>query len=352
MPCSASSPRRDITLDVMRVVAILLVVWQHASEFYYIIPPMDVVRGTATEQVAWIDSLGRAGVAMFVIISGWLLLPVTSSTGAFLRKRLIRVVLPFACWCLGYAVYFVLHYGETWAQCAEHILCIPVNFGVEVGHLWFVYMLVGLYLLAPVISPWLQRCTKRELQGYLAVWTLTLFIPLLHEVRPQLWGEAVWNWTPMFYYFTGFAGFFVLGYYLRRFGVPRVWVGAAMLIVGYLSTVMLFLPRIAWAKDVPELEVPWNLCGIGAALMATGLVVLIHAVRWPQCRLVNSVAVMSYAIYLGHIMVLNAVYSLVDPHIASLWVKIPVIAVVTLVATYLIVRLLACLPKSHWWLGT
>ena len=52
-------------------------------------------------------------------------------------------------------------------QALIHIINIPVNFGVEVGHLWYIYMLIGLYLLVPILSPWLNSCTKKELQGYL-----------------------------------------------------------------------------------------------------------------------------------------------------------------------------------------
>lgn len=55
-----------------------------------------------------------------------------------------------------------LYRGDTLTQALINIAHIPVNFGVEVGHLWYIYMLIGLYLMIPVISPWLSSCSKKK----------------------------------------------------------------------------------------------------------------------------------------------------------------------------------------------
>lgn len=95
------------------------------------------------------------------------------------------------------------------SQMALNILHIPVNFGCEIGHLWYIYMLIGLYLVTPIISPWLQQASKRELEGYLGLWIITTFLPYIHLVYPEVLGEAFWNDTPLLYYFTGFIGYFI-----------------------------------------------------------------------------------------------------------------------------------------------
>ena len=38
-------------------------------------------------------------------------------------------------------------------------------------------MLLGLYLFAPVVSPWIETASRRAMEGYLALWAFTLCIP-------------------------------------------------------------------------------------------------------------------------------------------------------------------------------
>lgn len=67
--------------------------------------------------------------------------------------------------------------------------------------------------------------------------------------------------------------------------------------------------------------------------------------------LIIDVSVCSFAIYLCHIMLLNAFHSLVNLLSLPLVAKVPLIAIPALVASWLAVRLLALLPKAKWWLG-
>ena len=54
----------------------------------------------------------------------------------------MRVIYPFIVWCIVYALYYVFKNGDSWQDFFVNILHIPVNFGTEVGHLWFIYMIL------------------------------------------------------------------------------------------------------------------------------------------------------------------------------------------------------------------
>lgn len=186
---STCKPARNVALDLIRVVAIVLVLWQHASEYYYIGDNLSVIHANIP-MLTWMNSVARICVPLFVMISGYLLLPVSTSTTTFFRRRFTRILFPWVFWCVAYAVYFMLRSGDGIATCIASVCRIPLNYGVEVGHLWYIYMLIGVYLLAPIVSPWLRQCGKRELQGYLALWMLTTLLPYLHHAGIALWGEA------------------------------------------------------------------------------------------------------------------------------------------------------------------
>ena len=312
---STCKPTRNIALDLIRVVAIVLVLWQHASEYYYIGDNLSIIHANIP-LLTWINSVARICVPLFVMISGYLLLPVSTSTTTFFRHRFTRILFPWVFWCVAYAVYFMLRSGDGIATCIASVCRIPLNYGVEVGHLWYIYMLIGVYLLAPIVSPWLRQCGKRELQGYLALWMLTTLLPYLHHAGIALWGEASWNITPAFYYYTGFGGYFILGHYLRRYGCPRLSVSMALLVVGYLFTAQTFLYFDSFAKDAVELEIPWDFCSVNVMMMTLGTFGALSRVHLSATstigRLVISVSTCSYAMYLAHIMILNAFHDLYD----------------------------------------
>lgn len=347
---------RIFSLDLLRVVTCLLVVWQHTSEFYYIPSSFRVEANDNTFWVGIMTSIARTSVPLFVMITGYFLLPVSGAVSAFFRKRFTRILYPFIAWCVIYAAYYVFYRGDSLQQMWTNILHIPVNFGTQVGHLWYIYMLIGLYLLLPILSPWLQKASKRELQGYLCLWGVTALLPYLHLIFPEIWGECFWNPSPMLYYFTGFAGYLVAGYYLKTYGPLRPSVATLLLLGGYAVTAIVFCSRIHEAEWINELELSWGFCTLNVAAAATGIFSLFQSLsckegeHHPVGRLIGHMSQLSYGIYLAHIIVLNAYHDLFA-HISSAPVAIPLIAFCTLATTYVAVWLLSLLPGRNYWLG-
>lgn len=361
MPTTAT--KRNTALDLIRAVAILLVIWQHASEFYYIGPNLTVLHAPCPS-LAVINSLSRICVPLFVMLSGYLLLPIKTDTPTFFRRRFVRILAPWLFWCVAYAVYYVFYNGDSLAACLTHIASIPVNWGVQVGHLWYIYMLIGIYLLMPILSPWLRSCSKRELQGYLLLWGVTTLLPYLHDAGISVLGECTWNPSPLLHYYSGFVGYLLLGHYLRRYGVPGVWPSALLLIAGYAVTALAFTHWSYRTDSVVELEIPWDFCSTNVAAMTVAVFALLSRVKLSATgavgRAITSISVYSFAMYLAHIMVLNTAHTLVsalpvctDPAVGgpTVWVAVPLTALATFAVTYALVRLLNILPASRYWLG-
>ena len=343
---------RNYPLDVLRVLACLLVIWQHASEHYYIMYDGHLSHESSTTIIAFLNSLSRCSVPLFVMISGYFLLPMKDSATLFLRKRLTRILGPFIVWCVGYAIYYVFYWHHSLGQCLRNIAHIPVNYGTEVGHLWYVYMLLGLYLLVPVLSPWLRQCSRHQLQGYLGLWGLTTLLPYVHLLFPEVLGECFWNQSPMLYYYNGFVGYLLLGHYARRYGLPAALPSLALLLVGYAVTCLVFYLRIDGATWASEAELSWEFCSANVAMMAVGIFSLVQRLSVKrEHRLLTDIALTSYAIYLAHIIVLNFSLDSLAGRLGTVLLEIPLISLLTLAVTYLLVKLLSRLPRSKYWLG-
>ena len=181
------------------------------------------------------DSLLTApGIGLFIMVSGALLLPVRLSTKEFLRKRLGKVAAPTIVWTIVY--YTVAPWTKT-VHRGESLGCLlSIPFSAQFnGVLWFMYMLIGLYLLAPILSAWLQNASKREIEFYLGLWMITLCYPLIRSFISVNEGN-----TGILYYFGGYAGYFLLGYYLQHYQVEMpIWNCVVMIALPFMAGVML-----------------------------------------------------------------------------------------------------------------
>ena len=345
--------------DLLRVIAIYMVMQIHTGEFEYISSDGTVLHTAGSWAVGWTNSLLRVCVPLFVMITGFFLFPIEDER-KFFRKRFTRVFAPFVIWCAVYAFYYYAQGTITLQTALRNIAKIPINYGTEVGHLWFVYMLMAIYLIAPVFSPWIVSASRRSMELFLTLWCVTLTLPYIHLFFAEVWGECYWNATPTFYYFSGFIGYAVLAAYIKRFWmVPssRIdWLAIGMIVLGYAATAGGFLYRLRYEHEVKSLELTWNFTTLNVAIMAAGLFLLfrnIHAshsnsLPW---RLIDDLSRMSYGMYLAHIIVLNAIHTHMAPLIGSAFVRIPVIALTTFLITYLGVKLLSLLPGSKYLVG-
>ncbi len=354
------SSQRNFGLDLLRAIACYLVIQVHSGEFFYIGAGNTVIPGTDSLWVSIYNSAGRAAVPLFVMLTGFFLLPVKGEMKPFFRKRFTRVLIPFVVWCALYAFdqYFM---GQVNFQTAcVNVLKIAVNFGTEVGHLWYVYMLIGLYLFAPIISPWIQTASRKALEFFLVIWGITLFLPYIHLIFTEVWGECFWNPTPMLHYFTGFLGYAVLGYYIKAYwNTPQKWnfpVGFLLLIAGYFVTCYGFSKRLDTAEFVPDLELTWGYGTINVAMMGLGLFLMLKNVRISKPdslagRIVTDISLKSYGMYLLHIMLLNFFHTYLGPYFSGAVCFIPCVALLTFIASYVVVYLLSFLPKSKYLIG-
>ncbi|MFC5864890.1 acyltransferase [Acidicapsa dinghuensis] len=351
-------PPRNLGLDLLRIFATYMVMQIHSGEFFYIGPGGSVINNSDSHWVGWLNSLFRCCVPLFIMISGFFLFPVDERT--FYRKRFGRILSPFLIWCAIFAFYYYFRGDVSLHTAFINVLHIPVNYGTEVGHLWFVYMLMGIYLFAPVISPWVTSASRRSMELFLVLWAVSLTIPYIHLIFPAIWGECGWNHTPMLYYFSGFMGYAVMAAYIRRFHMQpsSLQNGLAVLLiaVGYSITAFGFLHRLPLNLSLESLELTWGFETINQAMVATGFFLLFKNVTQINTnsrfgRLIASVSLMTYGMYLAHIILLNAVYSLLNNRITGAEIKLPLFASLTFVSTFLLIKLLSFLPKGKWLVG-
>ena len=308
-----------------------------------------------TSAIAFIVSLCRAGVPLFVIISGYLLLPMQVPVKQFFFRRFSRVLIPFVFWSIVYALFQgdLFSGGHNVMNSLRLLFYIPINFVTT--HMWYVYMLLGLYLLVPIISPWIKQAGKKEMSFFLLIWMLGTFSSYIHLRFQNILGECEWNSTSTIYYFQGFIGYFLIGAYFKKYGVLSLTSSLCVTLIGYLLTILLFLYGIHTSVSDRVLNTIWNYCSFNIVLLSVGLFCLFYNLfmnkRFEKSSIIMDVSRRSYAIYLAHILVIRLISKSVMSLFDSPLYAIPCLAIVVFLITYLACRIMSMLPLSEKWLG-
>ena len=330
-----NNSNRAVWIDWMRVAACLMVIIVHSTEPFYLGGDGSQILTMADAfWASFFDSFVRSCVPLFIIASSFLQFPLHYSTGEFFRRRAVRILIPFIIWTAIYAF--------AWGEPAENFKNLIFNFNYSAGHLWFVYMLIGVYLLMPLLSPWAEKVEKKELQIYLGIWLFTTLIPIFRDwyaggsttviygpsglprqALVPFWGEASWNAYGTFYYFSGFIGYLLMGLYFRKFvgelswkktlaiAVPSFLTGFAISFGGFLLRVCKSacgeLPVGGTVDMAVWWETTWCNDTFGVALMAIAWILLFKKCKADgkfYQRVLLPVSNASYGIYLAHLLIL------------------------------------------------
>ena len=349
--------KRIVFLDYMRVMACFMVIMVHSCEFFFIDGSEIGIRSLDDGfWVSVIDSAFRCSVPLFVISSAYLLVPIDGSVQAFFKRRLLRVVVPFAVWSLLYASLPYLWGAMSLSEVWDSIIRLSYNFNDASGHMWFVYMLVGLYLFMPVISPWLEKVGKKGEEAFLLLWFLSTFFPYIRTYVGDIYGECYWNEFNLLWYFSGFLGYVVLAHYIRQHihlsPRKRILIGIPLYLIGYFVTATIWYGRIPTAETLQQLELSWRFCTPNVVIMSFGAFIIIETLfgNTRQSKIITQMSALSYGVYLMHIFILSGIYLLVSPYFSTP-LTIVLTGIFTFISCFVIAKILKYLPFSKFIIG-
>lgn len=299
--------------DVIRAMAAIMIVVIHVSDHavsHFLVSQDD-------QRLYWwvatfFNSASRVAVPLFVLVSGYLLLRPNDNSAPleWLKKRLFRVFVPLLVWI---AIYFF------WRQ-----LSLPQSFsaldmlrdiarGDPYYHLWFMYMLIGLYLATPILAAYLRGADRLNLSYFVILWFLFTAIPpfITRALYINQFGLTV-NVV------SGFVGYFMLGYLMRDVVLTRVQcmiTGLAVItsIVATAFGTYLLMSRSGGKMD----EFFFSSMAPNIIIAALGLFAIAKSVSWeaiytsftPLRSIIETLSATSFFLYLSHPLFLSALQS-------------------------------------------
>ena len=319
---------------MVRAIAILFVVFTHIHE--------QIGVDSYIIQAIFYD-IDRLGVPLFFMLSGALVLPkiVNINMWVFYRKRIPQFI--FLLFFYSFLTTFIQKSFSNipiWQSLKESLIftngIYPANTG-GAHHLWFMYTIIELYLIAPFLGKLLERLSNQEILFFLVI---SIF---LTQFKDSLIGgfriEVDFIQRLGSDFLGGYLNFFVIGYLLiyRRINLSLL-----------SSLALLFLPILfSLLRELHTSEFigifHWYSSSLSILLSSVGLLSLIRISfeNTQKSIFIERISLYSFGIYLSHYVFIYIFKAMIDFSIFSFGEKLIVLYIPSFVSAYIFTWLLS-----------
>ncbi len=328
---------RNHTFDTLRVIAAFLVIILHVSAGF--------VLGNLSDRnhAFWIgnlyNSFARVSVPLFILISGYFLIGRDATPAVFYKKRWNKLFVPFVFWSAFYLLYtFVLMYMHHEVDIV--LLGKYLGLGIPAYHLWFLFLLIGLYVVTPIINRYLAE------RGSSALYRWGIYL-LLFGVFLDLWDTYFQNQQFFGLWGIKYVGYFILGYALPQ----QAWVKKITLLkrTVFVAGYVLGSTGIAVATflTIPYLYKNlyfYTFLNPFAVLASLSLYLFFVQIRLKE-NVLSRLSPLTLGIYAVHVLILDRLLVLSShwAHVSPL-VSIPLLSVVIFASSTLLTLLIRQVP--------
>jgi surface polysaccharide O-acyltransferase-like enzyme len=344
-----SNKKLVIPVDLIRTVAIGLVVLLHASN--------EALQASSVPMPFWwtalvYKSLSLSCVPLFVMLSGALLLQpakLNEPIRVFLKKRLTRIGLAFVFWSMVYLAwgFFVYNVPVTLDNVLQGI--VKDLFTGAWYQFWFIYLIIGLYLVTPILRVIIAYGNQRITRYLIALWFAGVAIlPLIQLGFGYTLDAGV-------FVLGGFIGYFVMGSYLQKITLRNA-ILYGLLIACFVGTVFSVWLMTYPLSGLEQSDYFLGYLTVNVIVGSAALFLLLLKVKpdWPGTKnplrpVVQAISNNTLPIFLFHVIILETLergllgfkisYTTLNPVI-----EIPLLAALTFFITLGLVLLMRRVP--------
>ncbi len=296
----------------MRVIAGMAIVLLHTMNVSEIIWQDDLSLAQERLSMAVVYSLMWA-VPVFIMVSGALLLDPQKdiSVKKIYGTYVLRVVIALAVFVFIFRLFDMIMNRERFTAMIVLETVYKFFSNSSWSHLWYLYLLIGLYLLLPAYRMVAANCDEKAF-GYLFV-TGLVFLSLVPALESTLSKIAFNLQIPAVYTLYFFAGY---GISSGKLKIPREW-GLLLFVTGNALSVLLMI--LSWKIPMSGIDtILSSYASPAVVLEALGLFAMIWNCKLPDgvVSVLNIPDAAGFGLYLIHMIPLRFIlkYSGLDPY--------------------------------------
>ena len=227
-------------IDFVRAIAILTVLYIHATDGIYIISSDAIMNYTIYSRIFNFASLfiGRIGVPFFLMITGYLLLDRTyddERVRSFWANNCKELIIITVLWTIIYIISLevvTLNSGQVNLAEAGNLFF---------SHMWYMPMIIGMYLSMPFVSNALHHFDPKTINQATIVFAILAFLlPFITTVFAMNGIENI-----NIQYCLGFSGgaygiYIILGYLVKK-GLFKKYSSKLMILIAIVSFIICVL---------------------------------------------------------------------------------------------------------------
>ena len=206
-------------IDILRVFSMISVVFLHT-----LAGSLRANIGSLTWHVSnFLMTIMCTAVPIFFMISGAMTLnsKKTASISLTYKNRIPKIFIPFLVWSIVALMYFItmqsfLLKNINWPDIIYRLKNITHT--STTVHLWFMYVLIPMYILSPLLKRAIDALDKNHTRYLLLIWFLfsSLFPTIVALVPEGYKTFFTFNSVYGLNFMDGYLGFFILGYFLFK----------------------------------------------------------------------------------------------------------------------------------------
>lgn len=202
-------------------------------------------------------------------------------------------------------------------------------------------------MLTSVLRTYVKSATNDNIKYFLLVWFVANGIVRFAE---KLTGIKLGIET---YYFAGFIGYYVLGYYLNSIDIEKKN-RIIIYIMASVGGILTMFGTYVLTQDKGKFVDTFNsYLSPNMIVMSIGIFVFVKNIDWNNIvdnnyrlnRLISDMSSLSFGIYLAHVIILELVkpfrfyFNILDPILG-----VPIVSIVIVLICYVIIKLMKSLP--------
>ena len=326
---------RNVGFDVLKIIASFAVMVIH-------IVGESWDKATELSSFQWnvlnvYNSGVRWAVPIFVMVSGALFLSANHSVEKMYKKYILRIACAFVFWSAVYAAFVFIK--------ERSVKGAAVTFITGYYHLWFLFMIIGLYMITPL----LKKLTEDEKLTKYFVILAFIFASLLPEllvILNHFSGSAakylnadIANFHLDFV--LGYSLYFVIGFLISKTKLTKKQFGLLALggIIGFISTAVLTM--LLDNANKPS-KVFYGYLTVNVFFEAIFIFSLYqkineHSFSEKTKKIIFAFSKYSFGAYLVHLLFVKAIYSIpsLNPTSFNPIISVPVTAIIVFVFSYI-----------------
>lgn len=291
--------KRIVWIDLLRVIGVFGVLLIHVVS--NTINTFGGLSSNAYTFYVFIHYFSSFAVPLFVMISGMMFLGKRDLTyKEMFKKYLLKIIL------------IILVIGTMMILMEE--IFINKNVSLDLlkkvfmrliegdiwAHMWYLYLVLGLYLLTPVFTLITNNIKEKEYRIFLVIlFIISIIVPTINRVFDIKLAFNMLN-------ISGYIFYYFYGYYLYHFDISKKYK-----ILNYILCFIGIGYTVYRAININSLDNVYSYTSFVPFIMSSTVILLLKNKDIKNGNLINNIALCSLGIYIIHQLFINIIYKVI-----------------------------------------